>query len=109
MGTIERLRLRAERSRRHGADAPLVSTVEEARALALSVAQGLAAASDQDRLLLLSSLQEVQAALASRLSRLDGELGETRERIAAVNRGLSAHAGYRPPSQRLPPRGGGKG
>ena len=109
MGTIERLRLRAERSRRHGADAPLVATVEEARALARSVAEGLAAASDHDRLLLLSSLHEVQAALSSRLSRLDGEIGEARERIAAVNRGLSAHAGYSPSSWRLPPRGGGKG
>lgn len=96
MGTIERLRLRAERSRRHGADAPLVSTVAEARALALSVAEGLAAASDQDRLLLLSSLHEVQSALSSRLARLDGEIGETRERIAAVNRGLSAHTSYKP-------------
>ena len=96
MGTIERLRLRAEHSRRQGHAAPVVTTVEEARALARGVAEGLAAASEHDRLLLLSSLHEVQAALASRMSRLDGEIGESRERIAAVNRGLSAHAGYRP-------------
>lgn len=108
MGTIERLRLRAERSRRHGSDAPLVATVKEARALALSVAEGLAAASDHDRLLLLSSLHEVQAALSSRLSRLDGEIGEARARITAVNRGLSAHASYARSSRRSP-RGGGKG
>ena len=94
MGTIERLRLRAERSRRIGADAPLVTTIEEARALARGVAEGLAEVSEEDRLLLLSSLHDVQAALASRLSRLDAEMGESRERIAAVNRGLSAHVGY---------------
>jgi hypothetical protein len=96
MGTIERLRLRAERARRVGGELPVVATVEEARALARGVAEGLAAASDQDRLLLLSSLHEVQTALSARLSRLEVEMGEGRERIAAVNRGLSAHAGYRP-------------
>jgi hypothetical protein len=96
MGTIERLRLRAERSRRVGGEAPVVTTVEEARALARGVAEGLAAVSEEDRLLLLSSLHDVQSALAARLSRLDAEMGESRERIAAVNRGLSAHAGYRP-------------
>jgi hypothetical protein len=96
MGTIERLRLRAERARRVGGELPVVATVEEARALARGVAEGLAAASDQDRLLLLSSLHEVQTALSARLSRLEIEMGEGRERIAAVNRGLSAHAGYRP-------------
>ena len=96
MDMIERLRLRAEHSRRVGADAPLVTTVEEARALARGVAEGLAAAPEADRLLLLSSLHEVQRALGARLSRLDAEMGEGRERIAAVNRGLSAHAGYRP-------------
>lgn len=96
MGTIERLRLRAERSRQGGGDAPVVTTVEEARALARGVAEGLAAVSEEDRLLLLSSLHDVQSALAARLSRLDAEMGESRERIAAVNRGLSAHAGYRP-------------
>ena len=96
MGAIERLRLRAERARRFGGEVPVVGTVEEARALARGVAEGLAAASDQDRLLLLSSLHEVQTALAARLSRLDAEMADGRERIAAVNRGLSAHAGYRP-------------
>lgn len=103
MGTIERLRLRAERSRRAGAEAPLVATVEEARALARGVAEGLAAAPEADRLLLLASLHEVQAALGARLSRLDAEMGEGRERIGAVNRGLSAHAGY---SHRPSPRKG---
>ena len=58
------------------------------------MAEGLAAAPEADRLLLLSSLHEVQAALGARLSRLDAEMGEGRERIAAVNRGLSAHLGY---------------
>ena len=96
MGTIERLRLRAERARRFGGELPVVATVEEARALARGVAEGLAAASGQDRLLLLSGLHEVQAALAGRLSRLDAEMTDGRERIAAVNRGLSAHASYRP-------------
>lgn len=95
MGTIERLRLRAERSRQTGAEAPLVTTVEEARALARGVAEGLAAAPEADRLLLLSSLHEVQAALGARLSALDVEMGDARARIGAVNRGLSAHAGYR--------------
>ncbi len=104
MDMIERLRLRAEHARRVGADAPMVTTVEEARALARGVAEGLAAASDQDRLLLLSSLHEVQAALDTRLSRLDAEMGETRERIGAVTRGLSAHASY---SSRVSPRGAG--
>ncbi len=104
MDMIERLRLRAERSRRVGVDAPMVTTVEEARALARGVAEGLAAASDQDRLLLLSSLHEVQAALDTRLSRLDAEMGQTRERIGAVNRGLSAHSSY---SSRVSPRGAG--
>jgi 4-diphosphocytidyl-2C-methyl-D-erythritol kinase len=104
MGTIERLRLRAERSRRIGGDVPVVSTVEEARALARGVAEGLAAVSEDDRLLLLSSLHEVQTALASRLERLEVEMGEGRERIAAVNRGLSAHVGY---SHRSSPYGGG--
>ena len=104
MGTIERLRLRAERSRRVGGEAPLVATVEEARALARGVAEGLAAAPEADRLLLLASLHEVQAALGARLSRLDAEMGEGRERIGAVNRGLSAHTRY---SGRLSPRGDG--
>lgn len=94
METIERLRLRAERARRGGGGIAVVGTVEEARALARGVAEGLAAASDQDRLLLLSSLHEVQAALAARLSRLDAEMADGRERIVAVNRGLRAHAGY---------------
>ncbi|WP_165190435.1 hypothetical protein [Caulobacter soli] len=101
---IERLRLRAEHSRRVGGDAPLVTTVEEARALARGVAEGLAAASDQDRLLLLSSLHEVRAALDTRLSRLDADMSEGRARIAAVNRGLSAHSSY---SNRMSPRGAG--
>ena len=96
MDVIERLRLRAEHSRRVGADAPLVSTVEEARALARGVAEGLAAAPEADRLLLLASLHEVQAALDTRLSRLDADMAEGRARIAAVNRGLSAHRSYRP-------------
>ena len=96
MDMIERLRLRAEHSRRVGGDAPLVTTVEEARALARGVAEGLAAAPEADRLLLLSSLHDVQRALGARLSRLDVEMGEGRERIAAVNRGLSAHRHYRP-------------
>jgi hypothetical protein len=94
MGGVERLRLRAERSRRGGHGVPVVSTAEEARALARSVAEGLAAAPDRDRLLLLASLHEVQAALASRMSRLESEIGDSRERIAAVNRGLTAHASY---------------
>ena len=96
MGTIERLRQRAERSRRGGGEVPVVRTVEEARALARGVAEGLAAAPEADRLLLLSSLHEVRMALEARLSRLDVEMGEGRERIAAVNRGLSAHRHYRP-------------
>jgi hypothetical protein len=104
MGTIERLRLRAERARRFGGELPVVATVEEARALARGVAEGLAAASDQDRLLLLSSLHEVQTVLAARLLRLDAEMADGRERIAAVNRGLSAHTSY---SSRLSPRGDG--
>lgn len=104
MDTIERLRLRAEHARRVGGDAPLVATVEEARALARGVAEGLAAAPEADRLLLLSSLHEVQAALDARLSRLDADMAEGRLRIAAVNRGLSAHRSY---SGRLSPRGDG--
>lgn len=94
MGVIERLRLRAERARRLGSEIPVVGTVEEARALARGVAEGLAAASDQDRLLLLSSLHEVQTALTARLSRLATDMAEGRERMAAVNRGLTAHVGY---------------
>jgi hypothetical protein len=94
MGTIERLHARAQKARRDGAT-PVVSSVEEARALARSIADGLSALSDDQRLLMLSNLHEVQTTLEERMASLETEMAQDRARIQAVNRGLSAQAGYR--------------
>ncbi|MBI1682172.1 hypothetical protein [Caulobacter hibisci] len=100
MGAIERLHVRAQKSRRDR-ETPVVSSVEEARALARSIADGLSALSDDQRLLMLSNLHDVQAALETRVTALETDMSETRERIQAVTRGLSATAGYRGSVQAL--------
>jgi len=94
MGTIERLHTRAQKARRDR-DTPVVSSVEEARALARSIAEGLSALSDDQRLLMLSNLHDVQTVLETRVAALETDMAESRERIQAVTRGLSATAGYR--------------
>ncbi|WP_145998484.1 hypothetical protein [Caulobacter flavus] len=94
MGTIERLHARAQKARRDPAT-PVVSSVEEARALARSIAEGLSALSDDQRLLMLSNLHEVQATLEDRMASLETEMARERVRIQAVNRGLDAQASYR--------------
>jgi hypothetical protein len=81
MGDIHDLRLRAERCRSTGYETPVVANVEEALQLARRIAAQMASLSGRETLLCMASLQDVQAALAARVARLQGEMAETRVQL----------------------------
>lgn len=94
MGEIQKLRARARRSRAARAATPVVSTVAEAQALALAIADQLAQASPEEALLCLASLQEIQAALEARLALLRDEMAETRRQLDSGRQGARACVSY---------------
>jgi hypothetical protein len=85
MSTVVELRGRAEHCRSAAYSLPVVSTVEEARALGLRIAEQLASLSGHEALLCLSSLQDVQAVLTARVSRLQDEMAATRRELQRVD------------------------
>lgn len=103
MSVVVELRVRAERCRTSAFALPVVSTVDEARQLARQIADQLAGLSGREALLCLASLHDVQAVLASRVARLQDEMGATRRELhlasdagRACRRYGAAAAGVRP-------------
>jgi hypothetical protein len=94
MDGLQELRLRAERSRRSGYAAPVVTSVAEAKALATQVADQIAALPDQERLLVLAHLDDVCGVIQARLERLQVEIVEGRQQIVAANQGGAACTVY---------------
>jgi hypothetical protein len=94
MDGIHELRLRAERSRRSGYTSPVVSSVEEAKALAAQVADQIAALPDRERLLVLAHLDDVCGVIQSWMDRRQVDLVDGKQRIVAANEGGEACASY---------------
>ena len=94
MDGVRELQLRADRSRRAGYAEPVVATVEEARALAARVADQVACLPDHQRLLVLAHLDDVCGIIQARLEKLQSEIVEGRQQIAAANDGGAACASY---------------
>ena len=110
MGRIHRLIARASRVR--GVDAaPVIGSVEEARAVALDIARAFEALEGREKFLLQSGLADLERSLRDDVAGLENRVRETREEISRVNRGLNAARAYRParpPGGRRPggPSGG---
>ncbi|UAL10897.1 hypothetical protein [Caulobacter segnis] len=94
MATVEKLSAKAQVSRLAQGEAPIVETVADAIALARAVSQRLEGLTGDDRLLMLSNLDEVRRALDGRMARLETDMAEQRQRLTAVNKGLRAVDGY---------------
>ena len=94
MGAVEKLAGKARASRASQGEIPVVETVADAIALAHAVSQRLDSLSGDDKLLMLSNLDEVRRALDGRMARLEAEMAEQRGRLTAVNKGLRAVDGY---------------
>jgi predicted nucleic acid-binding Zn-ribbon protein len=94
MSTVIELRGRAERCRSASYTLPVVTTVEEARALGRRIADQLANISGRDALLSLAALDDVQTVLAARLARLEEEMTATRRELRQVNAAVQACRRY---------------
>jgi hypothetical protein len=94
MAGVEKLQALARASRLAEGQAPVVETVADAIALARSVSQRLEGLSGDERLLMLSNLDEVRRALDGRMAHLSTEMAEQKQRLTAVNTGLRAVDGY---------------
>jgi hypothetical protein len=94
MDGLHELRLRAERSRRSGYAAPVVTSVDEAKALAAQVVDQIAGLPDRERLLVLAHLDDVCGVIQARLERLQVEIVESRQQIVAANEGGAACTSY---------------
>jgi hypothetical protein len=94
MTAVEKLSAKAQASRLAEGEIPIVETVADAIALARAVSQRLEGLSGDDRLLMLSNLDEVRRALDGRMARLETDMAEQKQRLTAVNRGLRAVDGY---------------
>lgn len=94
MEQVARLAARAARSRRQGYGEPVIATAQEAKEIAERAADALACLPETERLWLASTLQELSADLGQRMSRLEREMAEDRERLAALSRGLAAQLSY---------------
>lgn len=94
VGEIQKLRVRARRSRGSGFDQPIVSDVADAEALARGIAEQLATASPEEALLCLATLCEVQAVLEARLAKLEAEMADTRRQLAGARSGAKACLSY---------------
>ncbi len=91
---LEKLQARARASRLTEGQVPVVETAADAVDLARAVAQRLDSLSGDERLLMLSNLDEVRRALDGRMRRLRAEMAEQKQRLTAVNTGLRAVDGY---------------
>lgn len=85
MSIVVELRARAERCRSSTFTVPVVATVDEARRLAQQIADQLAGLSGREALLCLASLHDVQAVLATRVSRLQDEMASTQRELRLVS------------------------
>lgn len=94
MSIVVELRARAERCRSSTYAVPVVATVEEARQLAQQIADQLDGLSGREALLCLASLHDVQAVLASRVARLQGEMASTRCELRVVSESVRACRSY---------------
>jgi len=94
METFEKLSGKAQASRACHGQAPVVETVADAIALARAVSQRLDSLSGDEKLLMLSNLDEVRQALDGRMARLEADMAEQRGRLREVNTGLRAVDGY---------------
>jgi len=94
MAAVEKLSAKARASRLVQGEAPIVETAADAIALARAVSQRLEGLSGDERLLMLSNLDEVRRALDGRMARLETDMAEHRRQLIAVNGGLRAVDGY---------------
>lgn len=94
MAGVEKLQALARASRQADGQIPVVETATDAIALARAVAQRLDSLSGDERLLMLSNLDEVRRALDGRMAHLSTEMAEQKQRLTAVNTGLRAVDGY---------------
>jgi hypothetical protein len=94
MSIVVELRARAERCRTSTFATPVVSTVDEARQLAWQIADQLVGLSGREALLYLSSLHDVDAVLAARVSRLQGEMASARHQLRLVGEAGRACRSY---------------
>lgn len=94
MADVEKLQALARASRQAKGQRPVVETAADAIALAQAVAQRLDSLAGDERLLMLSNLDEVRRALDGRMAQLSTEMAEQRTRLTAVNTGLRAVDGY---------------
>lgn len=94
METFEQLSAKARASSQAQGREPVVETVADAIALARSIADRLSGLSGDERLLMLSNLDDVRRALDERVDCLSGEMKEQKTRLTALNRGLRAVEGY---------------
>lgn len=94
MAGVEKLQALARASRQAEGQLPVVQTVADAVALARAVSHSLETLSGDERLLMLSNLDEVRRALDSRMAHLSTEMAEQKQRLTAVNTGLRAVDGY---------------
>lgn len=97
MGRIHRLIARAGRLR-GGGEAPVIGSVEEARAVAREIALALNALDGRERFLLQTGLADLELALRDEVAGLENRARETREEITRVNRGLNAARAYGRPT-----------
>ncbi|WP_374569811.1 hypothetical protein [Phenylobacterium sp.] len=99
---MEKIEILAERAsrRRRRSDVPLIATPQEARAIAREIADRLAAVSGDQRLLLLSALNDLHRGLTERIEQLDEDMRAERAAILSLNQGLQAHARYAPTRRR---------
>jgi hypothetical protein len=95
MAGLEKLQALARASRQADGQVPVVETAADAIALARAVAQRLDSLSGDERLLMLSNLDEVRRALDGRMAHLSTEMAQQKQRLTAVNTGLRAVDGYR--------------
>lgn len=94
MEGVHELRRRADRSRQAGYAAPVVTSVDEAKALAGQIADQIASLPPRERLLMLTHLDDICEVIQTRLGRLEVELQDTRSQLTAANDGGAACVSY---------------
>ncbi|WGM40647.1 hypothetical protein [Caulobacter sp. NIBR1757] len=101
MGRIHRLIARAATVRGEDA-APVIASIDEARAVANDIARALNALDGRERFLLQTGLADLERALRDEVAGLENRARETREEISRVTRGLNAARAYGRPTHGRP-------
>jgi hypothetical protein len=104
---LQKLLSKARRSRGAGFSLPIIEGYEEAAAMARDIAAKLATLPWDDRAVLISDVQLLEAALKTRAEVLRSEMATHSSEIIRLTRGVGARAAYGAGARlaRTPPRG----